>query len=77
MRVSSDSSQPVRALATRRHDEILKRLAAEGSVSIAELAGFFDVSRETIRRDLKRCRTRGASTSCMAAPPGARRASRP
>ena len=42
-----------RALAPRRHDEILKRLAADGSVSIADLAGFFGVSRETIRRDLK------------------------
>lgn len=42
-----------RALAPRRHDEILKRLAADGSVSIADLAGFFAVSRETIRRDLK------------------------
>ncbi len=48
-------SQPAvsRALAPRRHAEILKRLGAQGSVSIAELAGFFDVSRETIRRDLK------------------------
>ena len=42
-----------RALAPRRHAEILKRLGAQGSVSITELAGFFDVSRETIRRDLK------------------------
>jgi DeoR/GlpR family transcriptional regulator of sugar metabolism len=42
-----------RALAPRRHDEILKRLARDGSVSIADLAGFFEVSRETIRRDLK------------------------
>lgn len=42
-----------RTLAPRRHDEILKRLAADGSVSIADLAAFFDVSRETIRRDIK------------------------
>lgn len=42
-----------RALAPRRHDEILKRLAADGSVGITDLAAFFDVSRETIRRDLK------------------------
>ncbi|TPM07983.1 DeoR/GlpR transcriptional regulator [Mesorhizobium sp. B2-3-11] len=48
-------SQPAvsRVLASRRHAEILKRVRAQGSVSIAELAGFFDVSRETIRRDLK------------------------
>lgn len=51
--MSPESSQQMRVLATRRHDEILKRLSAQGSVSIAELAGFFDVSRETIRRDLK------------------------
>ncbi len=51
--MSPDTPPPSRALATRRHDEILKRLGAQGSVSIAELAGFFDVSRETIRRDLK------------------------
>lgn len=50
----SESTTPAaRALAPRRHDEILKRVAADGSVSIAELARFFDVSRETIRRDLK------------------------
>lgn len=42
-----------RALAPRRHDEILRRLGAEGSVGISELSAFFDVSRETIRRDLK------------------------
>jgi len=50
----SDASRlSVRALAPQRHDEILKRLGAQGAVSIAELAVFFDVSRETIRRDLK------------------------
>jgi hypothetical protein len=32
--VSFDSNQPVRALATRRHDEILKRLGAQGPVRI-------------------------------------------
>ncbi|WP_027036203.1 DeoR/GlpR family DNA-binding transcription regulator [Mesorhizobium ciceri] len=51
--MSPDSSLPARALAPRRHEEILRRLGAQGSVSVAELAGFFDVSRETIRRDLK------------------------
>ncbi|TPM09174.1 MULTISPECIES: DeoR/GlpR family DNA-binding transcription regulator [unclassified Mesorhizobium] len=51
--MSPDSRLPARALAPRRHDEILRRLGAQGSVSVAELAGFFDVSRETIRRDLK------------------------
>lgn len=42
-----------KALAPRRHDEILRRLTADGSVGISDLAAFFDVSRETIRRDLK------------------------
>lgn len=57
--MSPASRLPARALATRRHDEILKRLGAQGSVSIAELSGFFDVSRETIRRDLKLLSDRG------------------
>lgn len=48
-----------RPLAARRHDEILRRLAANGSVGITELAGFFEVSRETIRRDLKVLADRG------------------
>lgn len=48
-----------RPLAPRRHDEILRRLTADGSVGITELAGFFDVSRETIRRDLKLLADRG------------------
>ncbi len=52
-RMSESTTPAARALAPRRHDEILKRVAADGSVSIAELARFFDVSRETIRRDLK------------------------
>jgi DeoR/GlpR family transcriptional regulator of sugar metabolism len=55
----SDGRLPARALAPRRHDEIRKRLSLQGSVSIAELAGFFDVSRETIRRDLKLLSDRG------------------
>ena len=57
--MSFDNRLPARALATRRHDEILKRLGVNGSVSIAELADFFDVSRETIRRDLKLLSARG------------------
>jgi DeoR/GlpR family transcriptional regulator of sugar metabolism len=57
--MSESHSPPGRALAPRRHDEILKRLAADGTVGITELAGFFDVSRETIRRDLKLLAERG------------------
>jgi DeoR family glycerol-3-phosphate regulon repressor len=52
-------SQSARALAPRRHGEILRRLAADGTVSITELADFFDVSRQTIRRDLKLLAERG------------------
>lgn len=48
-----------RALAPRRHDEILRRLTVDGSVSIAELAAFFQVSRETIRRDMRLLAERG------------------
>jgi DeoR/GlpR family transcriptional regulator of sugar metabolism len=43
----------VRPLAVRRHNEIVQRLRAAGSVSVGELAKTFDVSHETIRRDLK------------------------
>lgn len=57
--MSESQSPPARALAPRRHDEILRRLAADGTVGITELAGFFDVSRETIRRDLKLLAERG------------------
>jgi DeoR/GlpR family transcriptional regulator of sugar metabolism len=42
-----------RPLAIRRHDEIVRRLRAIGSVSVGELAEAFGVSHETIRRDLK------------------------
>lgn len=43
----------VRPLAIRRHNEIVQRLRAAGSVSVGELADIFGVSHETIRRDLK------------------------
>ena len=48
-----------RPIAARRHDEILKRIAATGIVSVEELAKAFGVSRETIRRDLKALAERG------------------
>ena len=48
-----------RPIAARRHDEILKRIAATGIVSVEELAKGFGVSRETIRRDLKVLADRG------------------
>ncbi|GJE40998.1 DeoR/GlpR family DNA-binding transcription regulator [Methylobacterium soli] len=52
-------SQPPRPIAARRHDEILRRLSADGNVSVEEMALVFDVSRETIRRDLKALAGRG------------------
>jgi DeoR family glycerol-3-phosphate regulon repressor len=48
-----------RPIAARRHDEILKRIGATGTVSVEELATFFEVSRETIRRDLRALAGRG------------------
>lgn len=57
--IRMSDSQNARALAPRRHGEILRRLAADGTVSITELADFFDVSRQTIRRDLKHLAERG------------------
>lgn len=48
-----------RLLAARRHDEILQRAGATGSVGVSELARLFNVSRETIRRDLKYLAERG------------------
>jgi DeoR/GlpR family transcriptional regulator of sugar metabolism len=48
-----------RPLAVRRLSEILRRVHAAGSVSVVELASAFNVSRETIRRDLKLLADRG------------------
>ncbi len=52
-------TRPARPLATSRHDEILRRVAATGSVSVSELTGLFGVSRETIRRDFSLLAGRG------------------
>ena len=43
-----------RSLAVDRIDEIRRRLESRGSVTVSDLALDFRVSRETIRRDLKR-----------------------
>lgn len=48
-----------RMLASQRHDEILRRLNDDGVAGISEVAAFFDVSRETIRRDMKLLAQRG------------------
>jgi DeoR/GlpR family transcriptional regulator of sugar metabolism len=45
-------------LAPNRHNEILKQISLTGVVSVGELAEYFDVSRETIRRDLKQLAAR-------------------
>jgi DeoR/GlpR family transcriptional regulator of sugar metabolism len=42
-----------RTLSVGRHTEIMRRIDRAGSVVVSDLAGTFDVSRETIRRDLK------------------------
>ena len=42
----------VRSLQPKRQKEILKLLHDNGSVKIGQLADYFEVSRETIRRDL-------------------------
>ena len=42
-----------RDIAARRHSAILAKLDETGSVTVEELAQVLDVSRETVRRDLK------------------------
>ena len=56
-----DAQNPTgqRILASQRHDEILRRLNEDGVAGISEVATLFDVSRETIRRDLKLLAQRG------------------
>lgn len=48
-----------RPIAASRHDEIIRRVSATGTVSVEELARLFAVSRETIRRDFKALSDRG------------------
>jgi DeoR/GlpR family transcriptional regulator of sugar metabolism len=57
--LSADGTVAARAIAPRRHGEILKQLAADGAISVEEMAVRFSVSRETIRRDLKTLAGRG------------------
>ncbi|MGV7033152.1 DeoR/GlpR family DNA-binding transcription regulator [Methylobacterium symbioticum] len=57
--MSAETASSARAIAARRHGEILKRLAADGHISVEEMAARFAVSRETIRRDLKALAGRG------------------
>ena len=57
--MSGFSTPGARLLARRRHDEILRRLAIDGSVGVGELAAFFGISRETIRRDFRQLADRG------------------
>lgn len=51
--MSEQTLSPGRTLAHQRQATILKHVREKGVVSIAEMASFFQVSRETIRRDLK------------------------
>lgn len=57
--MSAGSESAARAIAARRHGEILRRLAEDGHISVEEMAVRFAVSRETIRRDLKALAGRG------------------
>ncbi len=55
----SDEEKAARAIAPHRHGEILRRLAADGAISVEDMAARLSVSRETIRRDLKTLAGRG------------------
>ncbi|MDF2554972.1 MAG: DeoR family transcriptional regulator, partial [Microbacterium sp.] len=46
--------------ATERHEQIERLLAAEGRVSVVDLADRFDVTTETVRRDLDHLESAGA-----------------
>lgn len=48
-----------RTLAPQRHEVILRRLEADGAVFVTEIAQLFDISQETVRRDLKALAARG------------------
>lgn len=45
--------------ATERHEAIERRLAVDGRVSVVELAGLFEVTTETVRRDLAQLEATG------------------
>jgi DeoR/GlpR family transcriptional regulator of sugar metabolism len=49
-----------------RQTEILELARAEGRVVVEDLAQRFDVTLQTIRRDLSTWRMRGIWTGCMA-----------
>ena len=51
-------------LISERHDRILQRLEQEGTVYVSELSRSFDVSEETIRRDLERLENEGFAKRC-------------
>ena len=46
--------------ATERQEQIERRLRTDGRVSVVELAGLFDVTTETVRRDLDQLEAAGA-----------------
>lgn len=51
-------------LIAERHDRILQKLEKEGMVYVSELSQLFDVSEETIRRDLERLEEEGFARRC-------------
>lgn len=48
-----------RTLAPQRHEAIVRRLDADGVVFVTEIARHFEISQETVRRDLKSLAARG------------------
>ena len=51
-------------LIAERHDRILHKLEKDGMVYVSELSQLFDVSEETIRRDLERLEEEGFARRC-------------
>ncbi len=54
-------------LTSQRKKLILEKLAAEGQVQSRALSEWFNVSEDTIRRDLRELSAEGVCNACMAA----------
>ena len=55
-------------IAAERHKEIIRLLNSNGSVKISQLAKQFQVSRETIRREVRSSAWPGCSAKSQATP---------
>jgi len=58
-RFAGRATRPDRLAVTPRQSEILDSVRAQGAVSVADLASHFDVTHQTIRRDLRALEERG------------------